>query len=196
MGYKIAITGGIGSGKSTVCDIIKEQGYKVFSCDEIYKDLLCDASYVKQIETTFPNVVENNCINLKKLSSIVFDNAATLKKLNAIAHPAIMQSLLKQMNATDDKYVFAEVPLLFEGEYEGLFDKIIIVERNRNERISSVMERSNLTREEVLSRIQMQFPYETQAAKNHFAKVNAIIIQNVGDLNRLKENVLAILTLL
>ena len=196
MGYKIAITGGIGSGKSTVCDIIKEQGYQVFSCDAIYKDLLYEPSYVKQIEAAFPNVVENNCINLKKLSSIVFDNTAALKRLNAIAHPAIMQTLLKQMNATTDKFVFAEVPLLFEGKFEGLFDKIIVVERDRNERISSVIKRSNLTQDEVLDRMQMQFPYDTQAAKAHFAKVNAIIIQNIGDFNQLKENVLAALMLL
>ena len=193
MGYKIAITGGIGSGKSTVCDILKEHGYEVFSCDEIYKNLLCDALYVEKVKAAFPNAVECGRVNLNKLSSIVFNNETDLKKLNDIAHPAIMQKLLNEMNTAAGKLVFAEVPLLFEGEYEHLFDKIFVVTRNRDERIASVMKRSNLTREEVLSRMQMQFPYDTQTAKTHFKKVNAFIIQNVGDFNQLKDNILATL---
>ena len=100
---------------------------------------------------------------------------------------------MKKMQACKSELIFAEVPLLFEGEYEHLFDKIFVVTRNRDERIASVMKRSNLTREEVLSRMQMQFPYDTQTAKTHFKKVNAFIIQNVGDFNQLKDNILATL---
>lgn len=193
MGYKIAITGGIGSGKSTVCDIIKAHGYKVFSCDEIYKQLLCDVDYVKRLAGIFPDVVRNNCIDAKKLASIVFDDETALKKLNAIAHPMIMKRLLNDMAREQDKLVFAEVPLLFECGYEHLFDKIIVVERDIEERITSVIKRSHLTREEVSKRMQSQFAYDTNEAKTHYKKLNAIILKNKGDLAQLEREALLII---
>ena len=121
MKKKIAITGGIGSGKSTVLHIFGEMGYPIFSCDEIYREIIDTAEYVKKIEMTFPRCVVDGKVDRKLLASTVFGNGEALEKLNAIAHPLIMQRLLEEMKNCTSEKVFAEVPLLFEGNYEALF---------------------------------------------------------------------------
>ena len=74
---KIAITGGIGSGKSTVARIIKERGFPVFSCDEIYKDVIKSAEYIEKIAQIFPNAVKNNIIDRQTLAKIVFSDSCS-----------------------------------------------------------------------------------------------------------------------
>ena len=74
MKKKIAVTGGIGSGKSTVCKLIENMGYSVFSCDKIYQNIIHSKRYVQEIERVFPSVVKQGEIDKKLLSEIVFSN--------------------------------------------------------------------------------------------------------------------------
>ena len=166
MKMKIAITGGIGSGKSTVAGLLKNKGYDVFSCDEIYRELLCDERYIAEVARLFPEAVENHVINKERLSKIVFADESARKELNALAHPWIMRTLFIKMENAKGKYAFAEVPLLFEEGYEDKFDKIIVVLRDEEDRITSVMQRSGLSRQEVQNRIKVQFDYSTLNKKN------------------------------
>lgn len=155
---KIAVTGGIGSGKSSVAKIIREKGFPVFSCDEINKQLLTKKDYINRIEKIFPEAVEGEKIIKSRLAEIVFSDETALKKLNSVSHPLIMNELNRQMNSCKG-LVFAEVPLLFEGGYENLFHKIIVVCREKEQRILSVMQRDHSEREAVLSRISRQYDY-------------------------------------
>ena len=155
---KIAVTGGIGSGKSSVTKIIREKGFPVFSCDEINKQLLTKKDYINRIEKIFPEAVEGEKIINSRLAEIVFSDETALKKLNSVSHPLIMNELNRQMNSRKG-LVFAEVPLLFEGGYEDLFHKIIVVCREKEQRILSVMQRDHSDREAVLSRISRQYDY-------------------------------------
>lgn len=155
---KIAVTGGIGSGKSSVTKIIREKGFPVFSCDEINKQLLTKKDYINRIEKIFPEAVEGEKIIKSRLAEIVFSDETALKKLNSVSHPLIMNELNRQMNSRKG-LVFAEVPLLFEGGYEDLFHKIIVVCREKEQRILSVMQRDHSDREAVLSRISRQYDY-------------------------------------
>ena len=155
---KIAVTGGIGSGKSSVTKIIREKGFPVFSCDEINKQLLTKKDYINRIEKIFPEAVEGEKIINSRLAEIVFSDETALKKLNSVSHPLIMNELNRQMNSCKG-LVFAEVPLLFEGGYENLFHKIIVVCREKEQRILSVMQRDHSDREAVLSRISRQYDY-------------------------------------
>ena len=155
---KIAVTGGIGSGKSSVTKIIREKGFPVFSCDEINKQLLTKKDYINRIEKIFPEAVEGEKIIKSRLAEIVFSDETALKKLNSVSHPLIMNELNRQMNSRKG-LVFAEVPLLFEGGYENLFHKIIVVCREKEQRILSVMQRDHSDREAVLSRISRQYDY-------------------------------------
>ena len=184
---KIAITGGIGSGKSTVLQYIKDMGYPVFSCDEIYKEVIETKTYIEAVQNRFPSVVIDGKIQRKDLSDIVFHNPAALAVLNKIAHPLIMKELLKQMQACDNEIVFAEVPLLFEGEFEALFDKVIILKRDNQERISSVQKRDGLTSTEVEQRINVQFDHFSNENLPRIKKCNAIILEN-NNLSKMKDD--------
>ena len=121
MGKRIAVSGGIGAGKSTVIKLIKDEGYSVFSCDEIYKEILLDKEYVKIINETFEGVVKNGEIDKRALANIVFNDDFARETLDALSHPRIMSRLLDKMGNCEEDLVFAEVPLLFEGGYENLF---------------------------------------------------------------------------
>lgn len=193
MPKKVAITGGIGSGKSTVVDIIKELGFPIFSCDEIYSEIINSEEYIEKVKDLFPSVIENNQISRIKLAEIVFSNNKNRETLNAIAHPLIMKELDNRMNSCKENLVFAEVPLLFEGGYESKFDDIIVVIRDLNERISAICQRDNTTIEHAKKRIEAQFDYQSQEGQEKIKKCNAILLENNNDIPQLKTTINAIL---
>ncbi len=178
MGKKIAITGGIGSGKSTVSRQIKRAGYPVFSCDELYKNILRNPTYVRKVAARFPSCVVNGEIDKARLASVVFKNERERAALNAIAHPLVMQALFTRMEECDSRLVFAEVPLLFEGGFQSQFDKVIVVLREKERRIASVVRRDGLFPAEVEARISSQLDYQSQAAEKIFKECDAILIEN------------------
>ena len=178
---KIAITGAIGSGKSTVAEIIASEGLPVFSCDAIYAELLNDKNFVLAIGRVFEGVVEDGILNRQKLSGIVFSDNKKLQKLNSITHPEIMSAALKKLSGY--KVGFLEVPLLFENGYEKLFDKVIVVLRDRLSSIKSVTERDGLSAADVKKRLNSQFDY----SKIEFAKY--YVINNDSNLADLESKV-------
>lgn len=167
----IAITGGIGSGKSTVSKIIKELGYKVFSADEVYCELLQDENFVKNIYKSLDIKTDKLVYDRNLVSSKVFNNKEMLEKLNAATHPNIMYNMLKQ-SKNESGIVFNEVPLLFEGGYEKLYDNVIIVSRNLDSRIEAVSKRDNLPKEKVIERINNQINYEKIDCNAHTLIIN------------------------
>ena len=190
---KIAITGGIGSGKSTVLSIIKNAGYPVFSCDEIYKKVIIDEDYIKKIAEIFPSAVIDKKIDRKILGEIVFSDKNNRAKLDAIAHPLIMQKLIEEMTLAQGVIAFAEVPLLFEGGFQDDFDEIIVVKREKNLRIDGVSVRDNLDKKAVKARILSQFDYDLIENQAKLQKENVKIIVNNGSVNELNEQVNAVI---
>lgn len=190
MQKKIAITGGIGSGKSLAASYIAEMGYPTFSCDKINRELLSDSEYVKKIEASFPACVIDGKINKSALKNVVFNNKASLQMLNEIAHPIIMKRLHLAMEQCDDTLVFAEVPLLFEGGFENDFDEVIVITRSLAKRIESVKNRDKLSEQEIRERISQQFDYThlDERIKN----IKAYVVQNEGDELTLKNQICSI----
>lgn len=182
---KIAITGGIGSGKSTVAKILSERGYKVVSCDEIYTRLLKNKEFLQIICGAFGDIL-NPCgeLDRAKLSEKVFKDNAALEKLNKITHKAIMEEALKECENSD--LCFCEVPLLFEGGYEILFDNVIVVIRDEEERIKAVSRRDNVTAENVKLRIVRQFNYDMADFEKYY------VLHNNGSLSELEQKTLKI----
>ena len=189
MKKKIAITGGIGSGKSSVLSILREMGYAVFSCDEIYRKLIDLPEYIEKIGEVFPRCVKNGKICKQTLAQRVFNNKAELEILNGIAHPLIMSRLLQQMNEIEENLIFAEVPLLFEGNFESLFDQIVVVLRNRDQRIQAIMDRDGVTIREAEKRISAQFNYDDPSNMARFEKDGVFCIQNNASLAELKNDI-------
>ena len=186
---KIAITGGIGSGKSTVANFIKKLGFPVFSCDEIYHRLQNTDQYIEKIEKVFPDCVNGGRIDKKKLSALVFSNAKALNTLNAISHPLIMERLETEMQTAQSNLVFAEVPLLYEGNFQNRFDKILVVLRNVEKRIESVAKRSSLSITEIIARIKNQYPHEDNISTDP----NVFYIKNEGDFSDLENQVKSVI---
>lgn len=186
---RIAVTGGIGSGKSTVCQIIKRQGFPVFSCDEIYTELLEDADFINTIVGEFGEKVldGDGRLNRGALSEIVFNDKEKLEKLDKITHAKIFGEMFRRAEKLDG-IVFFEVPLLFEGGYQTMFDNVIVVLRDEKDRILSLIKRDNLSEENVKKRILRQYNYENKNFEEYY------VIHNDGDLVNLDKEVKQILS--
>ncbi len=193
MKRKIAITGGIGSGKSTLCRQIREMGYPVFSCDELYKNILQSPDYVEEVAARFPACITEGKIDKTRLAATVFKNETERKALNAIAHPLVMSALSKNMDECTSDLVFAEVPLLFEGGFQSQFDNVIVLLRERANRISSVVRRDGLLPQEVEDRIFAQFDYYSKEAQEIFKQCNAVVIDNSQSEEVLKRKIKEVL---
>ena len=156
---KIGITGGIGAGKSTVAGIFKVLGVPVFDADATAKNILnTDPVLREQIAATFGSeTYKNGLLDKKYLATLVFNNPDQLAKLNALVHPATIAAADKWASRFADRpYIIKEAALLFEaGTYVGL-DYIIGVTAPVELRIARVMARDQVSREEVLSRMQHQ----------------------------------------
>lgn len=181
--WRVAVTGGIGSGKSAVLRMIGELGYPVFSADAIGRRIYEDDAVLRAVRAHFPQCVRGDTVDRKALANVVFADPDALRALDEITHPAIMRRLFDAMDAAPGPLTFAEVPLLFESGTEGAFDRVVVVRRPLEARIRSAAERDGLTREEVLARIQNQFDYEKNPLDAH------TVIDNDRDLAALRAEV-------
>lgn len=177
---KIAVTGGIGSGKSTVCRLIEEAGFPVFSFDKIYSELLKEGKLSEAIAEEFGAEILNTDGTLDRcaLSEKIFGNDHKRQKLNEITHPKIFNrafSLTRNLSGL----IFFEVPLLFEGGYQNKFDEVVVVLRSRSARIVSVSERDNLSVEKIERRIKSQYDYDNMNFAQYY------VIHNDGNFDDL-----------
>ena len=183
---RIAITGGIGSGKSTVCNIIKDLGFEVVSCDDVYTQLLDSKEFVLKIcEITCTEPISSDkghlFIDRAEISRKVFEDSALKSRLERFTHPVIMDECISRLKDVNGP-AFVEVPLLFENGLEKFFDHVIVVMRPIKERVASVFKRSGLTEEQVKQRINNQFDYENFTSNVH------TVLYNGSSVEELKKN--------
>lgn len=155
---RIGLTGGIGSGKSTVAKIFETLGIPVYYADDASKRLLNEDEPLKQmIRQHFGEAVySNGILNRKELAAQVFDNAEKLALLNSIVHPATIKDAEEWMKAQNAPYAVKEAALIFESGSQAQLDKVIGVYAPVAVRISRVMQRDGVTREDVTSRMNRQ----------------------------------------
>lgn len=183
----IAVTGGIGSGKSTVCDIINAQGFIVFSCDKVYAELLDGANLTAKIVEEFgEKILTDGKIDRRKLSDCVFNDSVKLEKLNSITHTEIFNEIFSRAEK-EEGIVFVEVPLLFEGNYQNLFDGVVVVLRKAEDRILSVVARDGLSHSDVEKRIKKQYNYDFYDFAMYY------VIHNDGNIDDLEQSIRQIL---
>ena len=184
---KIAITGGIGSGKSTVSEIIRKMGYVVVSADKVYSELLLNEDFVKEIcELMNISPIEKDgriTIDRKALSALVFSDKTQLSRLNDFTHPRIMDEIFRRSEGVEPLF-FAEVPLLFERGYETEFDNVFVVRRQFDLRLSGTAKRDGKTEAEIRKVIDNQFDYE-----GNKSGYKSIIIENNGTIQELETEV-------
>ena len=173
---KIAITGGIGSGKSLVAQILVNLGAAVISADDVYRDLLKNNSFlVDKILTAFPEcATKDGRIDKKILSRIIFRDAEKREKLNKITHPAIFQEMEKMARKMSG-IIFFEIPLLAESGACSDFDEVWLVIADKELRIKRIVARDKITRRMALRKIEAQLADEVRM------KIATRIILNNGD---------------
>lgn len=179
MATLIAITGGIGSGKSTVLEILKREGYPVYSADEVYRDLLADNSFSKEVAKITETELIGGQIDRRKISEKVFSDKELLTRLNEYTHPLIMAEMIKR-SSSHKGVVFNEVPLLFEEGFEALYDKVLIIMRDSVERIKYASLRDGVEENSVISKINNQFDYK------NVDKEAYTLLYNDGDITSLE----------
>lgn len=155
---KIGLTGGIGSGKSTVAKIFELLDVPVYYADEASKRLYhTDKNLIAEIKRHFgEDVYTNEQLNRAKLASIVFNDPEKLELLNQLVHPPTLRDAEEWMQKQSAPYVVKEAALLFESGSSAGLDFIVGVKAPTALRIKRVMDRDHLTREEILSRAERQ----------------------------------------
>ena len=179
----IGITGGVGAGKSTVLDYLREQFHAyVIQADQVGHQVMepGEICYSQVIALFGEHILKKDkTIDRKAVSDVVFGNEEKLKKLNGISHPAVRQSVLEETQLQKEKktaIVVVEAALLLEEHYEKFCDKVWYVHTDREIRISRLMENRGYSREKSESIISSQAPDE------YFAKHADYIIRNNGDI--------------
>lgn len=173
---KIGITGGIGSGKTTVCKIFETFGIPIYYADIRAKELMIsDSDVIQQIKKLFgvDAYDENGHLNRKLIAEKAFHDKNLLQQLNAIVHPAVFQDTLDWYQTHHNKaYTLYEAAILFESGSYKLLDKVITVFAPLEDRIARTMKRDNISRKEVLERIDKQMPEEEKMERADFIIYN------------------------
>lgn len=171
---KIGLTGGIGSGKSTVAGIFKVLGIPVFDADLEAKLIMeKDEELALSIKNLFGlQSYTDKKLNRKYIADIVFNNPDKLEQLNALVHPAAILAASNWMNLQTAPYVVKEAALLFEADSARHLDYIIGVYSPKRLRLKRVMERDNVTAEQVLARMRRQMDEEEKMKLCDFVAVN------------------------
>lgn len=186
---KVGVTGGIGSGKSTVSSFFSALGVPVYDSDKRAKSLMQhDDSIKSKIKIEFgDNAYHKNELNRSYLAEIVFKNESKLKQLNAIVHPVVKTDFINWLSQNSNaKFIIKEAAIMIEsGAYKDL-DKLIVVNASRNQKIKWIKQRDHLSLVDIENRIQNQLSDEI---RNQYAD---FIIENNSGKMELKQQVLSI----
>ncbi len=190
----VGITGGIGSGKSLVSKMLIENGFPVLDADSISKELVNSDPKIKSslIREFGQSTYKENKLNTKYLSDQVFGDEKKLKTLNSITHPIIIKKIeeLSAELAINNKIVFVESALIFEADFEDIFDYIILIYTEKDKRIERVIERDKTTKKEVEKRIDSQITDDEKKGLVDF------VIQNNSTIEELNKKIDFVLMIL
>jgi dephospho-CoA kinase len=175
----VGVTGGFGTGKTTVAGMFKSFGAAVIDADEIAR--LClrpsKSTYAKVVRLFGNEIInEDASINRKRLAEMVFSHPRLRHKLNALVHPAIKKDIKAQVQGAHGCVVVIDAPLLFETGIDKAADKVVVVTAGLEQQVRRLKKRAGLERNEVMQRIQSQMPLEKKARMADF------IIDNSGSI--------------
>ena len=187
----IGLTGGIGSGKTTIANYFNSFGIPLYIADDEARKLMQSLEIVNAIKDAFgESIFENDILVREKLAKIVFDNPEKLQILNAIVHPAVKSHFKNWLlQHQSNSFIIYEAAILFEsGSYKNC-DFVIAVTAPVDIRIERVMKRDKITRELVLKRMKAQWTDEQRISKSDF------VIENIS-LDKAKQKAEEILKIL
>ncbi|MFA3799796.1 dephospho-CoA kinase [Leptotrichia hongkongensis] len=187
----IGLTGGIGTGKSTVSQILKEKNFPVIDLDVISHEVIKFPKVVEKIVENFgKEVLEYNntgnwIISREKLGRVIFGNREKRVILNSIMHPEILHIMREKILECkkENKIIFVEIQLLFEVQWEKEFDYILLVSAEKETQIKRILSRDKRSKEEALSIINSQMPLDEKK------KISDYVIENDGNIQDLERKI-------
>ncbi|HOI30820.1 MAG TPA: dephospho-CoA kinase [Melioribacteraceae bacterium] len=191
---KIGITGGIGSGKSIVSDLIEKSGFAVIRSDLVAKELMAtDQKILGRIVKTFgKESVAGGKLNTHYLAGKVFNNKKNVELINSIVHPPVIRKINEMIESefAKSKIVFVESALIFEAKIKDMFDYVVLIYTAKDLRIKRVIKRDKTNESDIISRMTYQIDDELKRDKVDF------ILENNSTLAELKIKVSFLLKLL
>ena len=182
----IGLTGGIGSGKSTVSLMLKTAGFEIIDADIIARQIYDDEKLLRKVYETFGNDIKNEdgSLNRKALGRIVFSDDEKLIQLNKLTHPVIRQKVsdeIEEYKSQNEEIVILDAALLVESDYLNFIDKLLVVTCKENIQIERIIARDNCSIEEALGRIKSQMSQENKV------KYADYVIDNSATLSELRK---------
>jgi dephospho-CoA kinase len=186
---RVGLTGGIGSGKSTVAQIFEVLGIPVYYADIAAKRLMNEDAELRSAITTIfgKQAYANNILDRKYISSVVFSDPARLELLNSIVHPATKKDGEAWMQQQISPYAIHEAALIFEAKVSERLDQVIGVSSPLELRIKRAMERDKVSRDEILKRMDQQLDEDLKMSKCDFLLMNddqQLLIPQVLELHK------------
>jgi len=172
---KIGLTGGMGSGKSTVAQMFRDLGIPVYNSDERAKELMRTSKKIRKkiIDLLGESSYHGDELDRSYIAKKVFQDKPLLAKLNSIVHPAIRKDFLKWADTQESEYVLQETALLFENNAQKLYDKTILVTAPQELRLERLLKRDESSKEELLARMDNQLEDDAKIKLANF------IIENI-----------------
>ena len=187
---QVGVTGGIGSGKSTVCEIFAGLGRLVISADRIAKDIANEDPEARRgIELEFgaASYLPDGTLDRKKMAAVVFSDAAKRASLNSIIHPLVFKEIDRRLDGLapgqGSPYVLIEAALIYESGMDKSLDVVVVVTAEESRRVDRISSRDNVSPEEIGKRIAAQMPDDVKMKKADF------VIHNDGTETELRSTV-------
>lgn len=188
--FLFGVTGGVGCGKSVVCNFLKEKGLPVIEADQLAKDLTHTLPEIRQALTReFGKDVfhENGQLNKQKLSQLVFSDVKTRHRVNQIIHPHVLQYIQTEAHRLEaeegQSLIGVEAALIYESGMDRMLDAVVVVTAPVENRIRWIQERNQWSQTEILKRIHSQMPDAEKVRRADY------LARNEGSLEHLKQTV-------
>ena len=187
MHTKIGITGGIGSGKSYICNCLKELGYPVYNCDDEAKRLMVeDATIIAGIKNLVgDNAYLDGTLNKKAIADFLFRNADNAKAINGIVHPVVKQDFAKWAGMQEARYVFMECAILFESGFQDAVDTTVLIYAPAEIRLHRAMMRDNASAEQIKARMNHQISDEEALSLANYVFDHTEYETTTSEINKL-----------
>lgn len=170
----VGLTGGIGSGKTTVANFFKELGVPVYDSDKEARKLMRNSKKVKKaiIELLGKKAYRGKKLNKTYISDKIFNDKKLLQELNSIVHPAVRKHFLKWVKKQNAPYVVQETALIIENNSEEFYDKIVLVIAPKSKRIQRVSKRDDISENQVETRLRNQLNDDQKIPFSHYVIEN------------------------
>jgi len=192
MARRLGVTGGIGSGKTTVCRIFRVLGVPVFVADAAAREVMNNDPGIRDRINSIAgeDLYSGGELDRMELARLIFNRPEMLKSVNAAVHPVVLQIFSKWADESDAPYVIMEAAVLFESKADTFVDRVVSISAPVEERIARVMGRNELSREQVIERINNQLEDDEREEQSYYVINNADNEMIIPEILKIHEDML------